>query len=273
MKSCVSASLVFVIGAFSRIGHVSFTDTALGATAVCLAVAQANVLNDIVDQRLDAIDQPWRPIACGSISPRSAWVSYIVCCLAALCIGWLVTPMLSLWLIVLVTLSAGYSLWLKSTVLLGNIVIALMATSPLLIGAKLALGLNGELLMKGAVVCVSMASFEVIKTARDIRGDAKGGLRTVATCWGVDRSVRLGMQLCLLSALAAVGASVVSLRGLLFCVVFVVFVVFPIARFYYKDMSGSSTFVASDAMRLFHVMCKAWKFVFLALAVSIVGVG
>ncbi|MTD54888.1 UbiA family prenyltransferase [Amycolatopsis pithecellobii] len=272
VRSCLSAGLLFVLGALSRAGAVSLAHLAIGAAAVCFAVAQANVVNDIVDRRVDAIDQPWRPLPGGTISLRSAWVSYVVCCASTGCLGWLASPDLGLWAIVMVALSGVYSWWLKSTVLLGNIVIGLMATSPLLIGARLATGLGGELAVKALAICVSMWSFEVVKTARDAHGDAAGGLRTVATRLGVDRAVRLGIRLCEFAGVPAAGAAFLSPQGAAFGVVFVVFVVFPIVRFYHREMLVSSTFSASDAMNLFAVMSRTWKFGFLALAVSVVDI-
>jgi geranylgeranylglycerol-phosphate geranylgeranyltransferase len=82
-------------------------------------------------------------------------------------------------------LSLAYSLRLKDTVLAGNVVVALLASTPVTIGAAATGRVGPSAIVAQVSVFLFMLGFEVIKTGCDVDGDGRAGLRTIATVHGV----------------------------------------------------------------------------------------
>ncbi|WP_448619512.1 UbiA family prenyltransferase [Geodermatophilus sp. URMC 65] len=271
VRSCVSGSLALILGAWSPQSNLPPGNLLIGAAATWTAIAHANILNDIIDQKIDAVDQSWRPLPSGTLSQREAVTGYVVCCLASVGLGFAAGSPLDIWSAACIALSPLYSICLKGTVLLGNAFIAVMATSPLVVGALMAGGVRSDLILETIVIAIAMLSFEVNKTARDLQGDEAGGLRTVATCFGANAAIKLGMTLLGAASLIAASICFVSLTCLTFSSIFLAFVTLPVFVRYRGLMSssvGGTRLDAREAEILFHTMQKTWKFVFVALVVS-----
>jgi geranylgeranylglycerol-phosphate geranylgeranyltransferase len=175
----------------------------LAATAsIAFIVAFAQVVNDIADRDADRLTKPHRPLPSGAVSLTTARAVAVTSAAAGILTAALGGPWQVLFAIVLLTLSWAYSWFLKSTVLLGNLTVASLASTAVLYGA-VGGGITSLALLVQAVVLTFSAAFEVVKTARDREGDAAAGVTTVATRFGVHAASRIGSGLALLAAAVA----------------------------------------------------------------------
>lgn len=186
VASALAGAQVFVGGHLThQASHMSVTGAVLvrESVAISLVTAAVNVVNDIRDVRADAISQPHRPLPDGRLSVSDAWWLAISQGLAALALsadapaGLLVT-------LVLLFIGIGYSYVLKGTVLIGNLVVALLAATPVVYGARLGGVRPLPAFLAALIIFTFMFSYEILKTSRDIDADDFAGYHTVATRWG-----------------------------------------------------------------------------------------
>ncbi len=180
--STLTGVLAVVLGGYVA-GTGAWDKIALAALATLLAAASANAWNDYRDIDIDRINQPQRPLPSGMVSLRAALIFSIVLAALSIVLAALISP-------VALAIAAGsiillyiYSVWLKSTILLGNATVALIsALSPVFGGV--AAGNVGPSLWLGAIVFVGIFGREVLKTLADYEGDKAHNVRTISTAVG-----------------------------------------------------------------------------------------
>ncbi len=180
--STLTGVLAVVLGGYVA-GTGAWDKIALAALATLLAAASANAWNDYRDIDIDRINQPQRPLPSGMVSLRAALIFSIVLAALSIVLAALISP-------VALAIAAGsiillyiYSVWLKSTILLGNATVALIsALSPIFGGV--AAGNVGPSLWLGAIVFVGIFGREVLKTLADYEGDKAHNVRTISTAVG-----------------------------------------------------------------------------------------
>ena len=156
---------------------------ALAALATLCVSASSNAWNDYRDIEIDRINQPQRPLPSGMVSPRAALVFSIAMAVLSIVVAALISPAALAIAILSNALLYIYSVWLKSTVLLGNMTVALIsAMSPIFGGV--AAGNHQPSLWLGAIIFVGILGREILKTLADYDGDLAHNVRTIATAWG-----------------------------------------------------------------------------------------
>ena len=180
--STLTGVLAVVLGGYVA-GTGAWDKIALAALATLLAAASANAWNDYRDIDIDRINQPQRPLPSGMVSLRAALIFSIVLATLSIVLAALISPIALAIAIGSIILLYVYSVWLKSTVLLGNATVALIsALSPIFGGV--AAGNAGPSLWLGAIVFVGIFAREVLKTLADYEGDNAHNVRTISTAVG-----------------------------------------------------------------------------------------
>ena len=180
--STLTGVLAVVLGGYVA-GTGAWDKIALAALATLLAAASANAWNDYRDIDIDRINQPQRPLPSGMVSPRAALIFSIVLAALSIVLAALISPVALAIAVGSIILLYIYSIWLKSTVLLGNATVALIsALSPIFGGV--AAGNVGPSLWLGAIVFVGIFGREVLKTLADYEGDKAHDVRTISTAVG-----------------------------------------------------------------------------------------
>ena len=155
----------------------------LAAVATLFVSASSNAWNDYRDIDIDRINQPQRPLPSGMVTPREALIFSVALAGLSIVLAAFINPTA---LVIAVTsnlLLYAYSVWLKSTVLLGNATVALIsAMSPVFGGV--AAGNARPSLWLGAIIFVGILGREVLKTLADYEGDKAHQVRTIATAIG-----------------------------------------------------------------------------------------
>jgi geranylgeranylglycerol-phosphate geranylgeranyltransferase len=200
VRSCVAGAVACVAGAHLTDHDLTVRpDLIAAALSVACAVAFAETTNDILDIDVDRLDKPRRPLPSGRISVSTAWVVAILSGLIGFLMALIVGHALAIFLLAVLALSWSYSRYWKSTVLLGNLAVAVIASMCITYGATaIGGGLSFQVVLAQAFALTVALALEVVKTARDATGDAAGGVRTFATRYGVRHSALLATSLCVL---------------------------------------------------------------------------
>ena len=180
--STLTGVLAVILGGYVA-GTGAWDKIALAALATLLVSAAANAWNDYRDIEIDRINQPQRPLPSGMVSPRAALVFSIVLAALSIVIAAFIGPAALAIAAFVNLLLYVYSVWLKSTVLLGNATIALIsAMSPVFGGV--AAGNPGPSLWLALIIFVGILGREVLKTLADFEGDRSQHVRTISTAMG-----------------------------------------------------------------------------------------
>ncbi len=196
-----------LLGAYLAAGWPWPRDTWMAAGAMWAITSFGYVTNDLCDVVVDRVNKPDRPLPSGRVRRSAAYA--IAGLLAALAIGlaatidWLAVLAACLTLVLLFV----YNVRLKSTVLVGNSLVAILSGSALGVGSY-TVGRPWAPVWPGVLVACFILAREVLKTIEDVVGDHRAGVRTIATAWGTRRAGRVFAAL----ALVCVGLSLIAYR-------------------------------------------------------------
>jgi geranylgeranylglycerol-phosphate geranylgeranyltransferase len=203
--NCLMTSAGVWVGAYLTLNysfHQGIPLTLLGGFCICGA---GNVLNDILDIKIDRISHPKRPLVTGILTIRSAWVTYFVFMLVGLvAAAWVNIAVFSIALFTTIILIL-YNIVLKKIVLIGNITIAFLGgltfiTGGLTISTDLTFTLPGPLIAALFAILLHLVR-EMVKDIQDIDGDKALGILTLPQKIGVKPTLVLGLSLILILAI------------------------------------------------------------------------
>jgi 4-hydroxybenzoate polyprenyltransferase len=154
---------------------------------LCIAAA-GYIINDYYDVKIDAINRPDRILVGRAIRRRRAMFGHIILSFIGVAIGfWLAIPV-GLINLGAVLLLWGYSARLKKLPLIGNVVVALLSASMLLVVAVYADTLNRITLGYALFAFLISLIREIIKDIEDVKGDASFDCRTLPIVAGLRNS-------------------------------------------------------------------------------------
>ena len=156
---------------------------------IAFAVAGGgNAVNDLVDENIDRINKPRRPLASKSISRVAVLLICTAFFLAAVVGGYFLSLQCFLLVVLSVTLVILYSLLFKAMGLPGNIVVSLVASAPFVLGG----------LVTGRIFPIVIPSFfaflyhlgrEIVKDVEDMEGDRQAQARTLPLVIGKEKAL------------------------------------------------------------------------------------
>lgn len=213
------------------------------------------VSNDWFDRVEDAVNKPGRALPSGALTPATVAGLAVACALAGLAVaatlGW---PALCAAAIVLALLML-YNLRLKGTAGAGNLLIAALSGSILLVGVVAAYAWQPAkfviVLPASALLTLFVGAREITKTLQDIEGDRVAGKHTLATTWGPQRALLVVAALggaCLVAALWGMRAG----YSLLYLAIIVAGVVLPILGaviYLWRDCSPARVNLCLNVMK------------------------
>ena len=199
-------------------------------TAVTMAAlnAAANAFNDYRDFESDKINRADRPLPSGSLSRKSA---LIIAILLFLC-GIILSTFINFPSFVIVTLISTplmmlYSIRLKGTPLIGNLVVAaILGLAFLFAGTSFG---NPQGLVVPALLAFGFTFLrEIVKDIADVDGDRAAHLNTFPVKFGVQLSVRLVLGLCLLSGLGFLIPFLMGIYGDAYLIILILGIEIPL---------------------------------------------
>lgn len=211
IRACAAGGASVLLGAFLSGGDrwLISSRSLLAAASIALAVAAANVVNDIADVAADAAGKSTRPLPSGRIRVKDAKAGAVLLTGASLALAFPLGPLPGLWMAGLLALAISYSFTFKSTIFIGNMVVAFCASVPVIYGSAAAGPVTTAVWIAAALSFLFIVSYETLKTFADRAGDASVGLRTLATS-SESISIWLFRALAALLMIAALAASAAS---------------------------------------------------------------
>ncbi len=143
------------------------------------------VFNDIFNIEEDKVNDPSRPLVTGEINIETAYFIGIFSLIA----GTILSIFLGFipFLIIIVAIVTGmlYNIGLKKTGFIGNIIVAFDTALPFLYGASIVGREFGEkIILFYSIAFTATLGREIVKGIRDMRGDSRVNIRTVALMYG-----------------------------------------------------------------------------------------
>jgi geranylgeranylglycerol-phosphate geranylgeranyltransferase len=169
----------------------------IGLTMAAVLNAASNALNQIYDLEIDRVNKPKRPLPSGRLSIRDAWVFTLIAYVVALALAWFVQPggrHECFWIVVIATLiTVLYSVPPFRTKRLGiwaNVTIAIPRGVLLKVAGwsavKTIVGVEPWYI--GSIFGLFLLGASTTKDFADMKGDARGGCRTLPIMYGVRRA-------------------------------------------------------------------------------------
>ncbi|MFD3001082.1 geranylgeranylglycerol-phosphate geranylgeranyltransferase [Pontibacter toksunensis] len=157
---------------------------ALTFSTVCIAAA-GYIINDYYDVKIDAINKPDRLLVGRIIRRRRAMFAHLILSFVGVAVGTLLMVRVGLINLGAVLLLWGYSARLKKLLLIGNVAIALLSASMLLVVAVYNDMLNKTTLGYALFAFLISLIREIIKDIEDMKGDASFDCRTLPIVAGM----------------------------------------------------------------------------------------
>ena len=186
-------AMPFVI--IAVVGHAFSISVFLGTLLVFLMAGAGNVINDVFDHKIDAVNKPDRPIPSGRISLKNATIYagtlYIISAVISLIISYLINNYLFFVIIICsAVIIYAYSRYFKALPLVGNIVVGGMIGFCFVVGGFILLcNTKDRDIFKvsvyiGFLAAVANVARELVKDMEDVQGDQLGGARTFPILYG-----------------------------------------------------------------------------------------
>lgn len=178
----LTGGLAVLLGGYVA-GTGAWDKVVLAILATWFITAAANAWNDYRDIEIDKINQPKRPLPSGQVSPRSVLVFSLVMTAISIVLAAFINPTAFVIALASAAMLYLYSLRLKSTVLMGNAIVATISAMSAIFGG-IAAGNPRPSLWLAVIIASAIMGREVLKTLADYEGDLRQRCRTVATVWG-----------------------------------------------------------------------------------------
>ncbi|MHA1521114.1 MAG: UbiA family prenyltransferase [Promethearchaeota archaeon] len=204
--TCVLGMSIVFIGALLAIGSENFGaflsiptnifKLLAGMVVYFFVVGSGNTINDVVDIEIDKINRPNRTIVRGAFTEKQVVIYYIYQILGILflaSLGASLSPNPSLipaMVAFFLMISFTYSLKIKSTGLLANLIVAFSASIAFPFGAFFVLDFKTVMVLPQIWLLYATAFFfllgrEIGKDLEDIEGDRQFGVKSIAIKWGI----------------------------------------------------------------------------------------
>jgi geranylgeranylglycerol-phosphate geranylgeranyltransferase len=168
-------------------GYVARTDAwlqvVMAGAVTFLVTGAGNTWNDYLDIEIDRINRPDRVLPSGQVSRRAALIFGLGLNAVALVISAFINTPAFLVSLVASAILYVYSWKLKSTVLLGNLTVAIVSAMSVIFGG-IAAGHWLPALPLAIIIFVAITGREILKTLADYEGDLRQRVRTISTAWG-----------------------------------------------------------------------------------------
>ncbi len=176
----------------------TLTRMAFGFVTGFTFLAAANTVNDYYDRKIDAVNEPNRPIPSGVVKPNEA-LGYAAVLSVTGFVAAFLTNIPSLTLAVIAWfLFTYYATKGKRTGIPGNLIVSACIAIPFIYGSFVVKEVIKEALSPTVIFFASMAFFstvgrEITKGIVDVEGDKLEGVRTVAVLYGSRKAAYLAL--------------------------------------------------------------------------------
>jgi len=182
------AVLVGAVLANPQIGSLNWLYILFGFLTGFMFCAAAMVINDYYDRKIDAINEPQRPIPSGTIKPKESLVFMAGLVVVGFVFSLLVAPFAFLCFAVAavsLVITVTYLTVGKRSGLPGNFLVSACVAIPFIYGSVTTIGTVGSnVLLFASMAFLSNTGREITKGIVDVKGDSAEGVKTLAVQFG-----------------------------------------------------------------------------------------
>ena len=170
-RNALIAAVGVYVGAWWAMRDVSRSTTLAAALSAIALTGYANAFNDLADIAIDRKAHPERALPSGRLTARTVQVYSALLGAAGIAFAFLARPSLGLLSVAVVALMTLYSTTLARLPLVGNVVVAALASLPFFYGAVTVNAARDGLVLLGVAVPLHLAR-ELAKSLDDAHADA-----------------------------------------------------------------------------------------------------
>ncbi|NHI93619.1 MAG: hypothetical protein EAX96_14120 [Candidatus Lokiarchaeota archaeon] len=205
--NCIMAAFAVIVGSLASGFYYNpqIFNLIIGFLAAFLTAASGNVINDIMDYDIDAINAPERAIPSGRFTQKAATIEAITLMTIGVCIIFFT---LNIYMIIIITtgsvLIVLYSIKLKRMGFIGNVTIGILTSYCLMLGgAGQSTLLNWFPLIiafwPALIAFIMNIGREITKGIDDIIGDKAENVKTLPVLIGAKKSAYLVVMIMILT--------------------------------------------------------------------------
>jgi geranylgeranylglycerol-phosphate geranylgeranyltransferase len=186
--NCVMMGFAVLVGAVlatSNFAALNWLNVLFGFLTGFTFCAAAMVINDYYDRKIDAINEPQRPIPSGTIKPKEALAFMAGLVVVGFAFALLVSPLCFLVAAASLVITATYLTAGKRSGLPGNFLVSACVAIPFIYGSVTVIGTVGlNVVLFASMAFLSNTGREITKGIVDVKGDSAEGVKTLAVRFG-----------------------------------------------------------------------------------------
>jgi geranylgeranylglycerol-phosphate geranylgeranyltransferase len=186
--NCTMMGFAVLVGAVLAAPHLSslvWLNILFGFLTGFTFCAAAMVINDYYDRKIDAINEPQRPIPSGAVKPNEALVFVVVLSAIGFIFAGLVSALCFVVAGASLVITATYLTVGKRSGLPGNFLVSACVAIPFIYGSITTVGVvELNVIMFASMAFLSNIGREVTKGIVDVKGDSAEGVKTIAVRFG-----------------------------------------------------------------------------------------
>jgi geranylgeranylglycerol-phosphate geranylgeranyltransferase len=179
------AVLVGAVLAAPKLGSLNWFNILFGFLTGFTFCAAAMVINDYYDRKIDAVNEPQRPVPSGTIKPNEALIFVVVLSVVGFIFAGFVSVLCFIVAAISLVITATYITVGKRSGLPGNFLVSICVAIPFIYGSITAIesvGLN--VVLFASMAFLSNTGREITKGIVDVKGDSAEGVKTLAVRFG-----------------------------------------------------------------------------------------
>jgi geranylgeranylglycerol-phosphate geranylgeranyltransferase len=186
--NCAMMGFAVLVGAVlvsPIIGSLNWQGILFGFLTGFTFCAAAMVINDYYDRKIDAINEPQRPIPSGTVKPREALAFMAALVAVGFVFAGLVSALCFVVAGISLVITATYLTVGKKSGLPGNFLVSACVAIPFIYGSVVAIGTVGlNVVLFASMAFLSNTGREITKGIVDVKGDSTEGVKTLAVRFG-----------------------------------------------------------------------------------------
>ena len=188
----ILASIVPTQPTLPQLSNLNWLNILFGFITGFTFCAAAMVINDYYDRKIDAINEPHRPIPSGIVKPKEALTFMAVLIVVGFVFSLLAAPFGLLCFIVAaasLAVTATYLTVGKRTGLPGNFLVSICVAIPFIYGSVTVIGTVGlNVVLFASMAFLSNTGREITKGIVDVKGDRSENVKTLAVRYGENKA-------------------------------------------------------------------------------------
>jgi geranylgeranylglycerol-phosphate geranylgeranyltransferase len=186
--NCLMMGFAVLVGAIlanPQLGSLNWLNLLFGYLTGFTFCAAAMVINDYYDRKIDAINEPQRPIPSGTVKPNEALAFVGVLSVMGFVFAVFVSVLCFVVAAAALAITATYITVGKRSGLPGNFLVSICVAIPFIYGSITAIGTVGlNVLLFASMAFLSNTGREITKGIVDVEGDSAEGVKTLAVRFG-----------------------------------------------------------------------------------------